>query len=45
MGKYVWHKPDGLILVFMEIVKKIHVVSKEAMENMVFPGGKKKLHL
>lgn len=22
MGKYVWHKPDGLIFVFMEIVKK-----------------------
>lgn len=21
-GKYVWHKPDGLIFVFMEIVKK-----------------------
>lgn len=22
MGKYVWHKPDGLIFVFMEVVEK-----------------------
>lgn len=41
MGKYVWHKPDGLIFVFVERVEKIHLVSREAVENVVLPGKNK----